>query len=186
MGAAAGGWLAAAAAVVVLVAYALRGDREVTATGGPSAATSSPPPPTVSAPAPAPKPSPEEARAALVASGAPVLSWAATKDPAAKGAKGDVVWSDRDQRGFMRMQGLAKNDPAKFQYQLWIFDAERDDKFPVDGGVFDVTGDEVVVPVDARLGVGKAVLFAVTVEKPGGVVVSKRERIVLTAKPATG
>ena len=41
------------------------------------------------------------------------------------------------------------------------------------------------MPIHARLPVGEAALFAVTVEKPGGVVVSKREHIVVTAKPAT-
>lgn len=114
---------------------------------------------------------------------AQVLSWTATTDPAATGAKGDVVWSNAEQKGFMRFSGLSQNDPAATQYQLWIFDGERDDKFPVDGGVFDVTaGGDVVVPIKAKLKVGKPVLFAVTVEKPGGVVVSKRERIVVTAK----
>ena len=114
---------------------------------------------------------------------AQVLPWTATADPAATGAKGDVVWSNTEQKGFMRFSGLSQNDPAATQYQLWIFDGERDDKFPVDGGVFDVTsGGDVVVPIKAKLKVGKPVLFAVTVEKPGGVVVSKRERIVVTAK----
>ena len=114
---------------------------------------------------------------------AQVLAWTATTDPAATGAKGDVVWSNAEQKGFMRFSGLSQNDPAATQYQLWIFDGERDDKFPVDGGVFDVTsGGDVVVPIKAKLKVGKPVLFAVTVEKPGGVVVSKRERIVVTAK----
>ena len=50
--------------------------------------------------------------------------------------------------------------------------------------MFDVdpkTGD-VIVPITARVTVREAALFAVTVEKPGGVVVSKRERIILTAK----
>jgi hypothetical protein len=116
------------------------------------------------------------------------LDWSATADPAATRASGDVVWNAVEQRGFMRFKGLAKNDKATFQYQLWIFDKDRDDKYPVDGGVFDVdseTGD-VVVPITAKLKVNEPVLFAVTVEKPGGVVVSKRERIVVTAKPSAG
>jgi len=114
---------------------------------------------------------------------AQVLPWTATADPAATGAKGDVVWSNAEQKGFMRFSGLSQNDPAATQYQLWIFDGDRDDKFPIDGGVFDVTsGGDVIVPIKAKLKVGKPVLFAVTVEKPGGVVVSKRERIVVTAK----
>lgn len=109
-------------------------------------------------------------------------AWSATKDEAARGASGEVVWSDAEQRGYMRIRGLAKNDAARVQYQLWIFDMDRDDRYPVDGGVFDVAGEDVVVPIDAKVHVGRATLFAITVEKPGGVVVSKRERIVLAAK----
>ena len=53
----------------------------------------------------------------------------------------------------------------------------------MDGGVFSIAREgEVTVPILARLPVGRAVLFAVTVEVPGGVVVSKRERVVVTAK----
>jgi anti-sigma-K factor RskA len=112
------------------------------------------------------------------------LAWTATEDSAAKGASGDVVWSASQQKGFMRFVGLAVNDPKALQYQLWIFDKNRDQAFPVDGGVFDITpSGEVIVPISAKLPVGEPVLFAVTVEKPGGVVVSKRERIVVTAAP---
>ena len=42
---------------------------------------------------------------------------------------------------------------------------------------------EVVVKISPKLYVHEPVLFAVTVEAPGGVVVSKRERIVVTAAP---
>jgi anti-sigma-K factor RskA len=128
---------------------------------------------------------PSEARTKLLAlPGTVTVAFAATKDAAAVGAAGDVVWHSGVQKGFMRIQGLAANDPAHEQYQLWIFDAERDQRYPVDGGVFDVgAGGEVVVPIKAAIAVGKATLFAVTVEKPGGVVVSGRERIVLAATP---
>jgi hypothetical protein len=44
----------------------------------------------------------------------------------------------------------------------------------------------VVVPIHATLPVNAPALFAVTLEKPGGVVVSKRDRIVVTAKLPTG
>ncbi len=131
-------------------------------------------------------PSPAEARTELLASAhdAATLPWTATADPAAHGATGDVVWSPTAQKGYMRFRGLAPNDPTKTQYQLWIFDKTRDDKYPVDGGVFDVTSTgEVIVPISAKLHVTDATLFAVTVEQPGGVVVSKRERIVVTAAP---
>ena len=60
--------------------------------------------------------------------------------------------------------------------------AMRDQAFPVDGGVFDVNSNgEVVVAITPKLRVNDLGMFAVTVEKPGGVVVSKRERIVVTA-----
>jgi hypothetical protein len=114
-----------------------------------------------------------------------VLPWSATDDPAAGGAEGAVLWNPAEQAGLMRFRGLEANDPTVAQYQLWIFDAERDDRFPVDGGVFDVPAgaEEVLVPIRARLPVGEAVLFAITVEPPGGVVVSSRERIALVAQP---
>jgi anti-sigma-K factor RskA len=114
------------------------------------------------------------------------LAWSATQDAAATGARGDVVWSASRQEGYMRFSGLAANDPAVSQYQLWVFDRERDERYPVDGGVFDIPagGAEVVVPIDTRVPVASATLFAVTVETPGGVVVSSRERIALVAQPA--
>ncbi len=84
----------------------------------------------------------------------------------------------------MRIEGLSANDPTVSQYQLWIFDEQRDERYPVDGGVFDipVEGMEVLVPIRAAVQVERATLFAVTVERPGGVVVSDRERIVLVAQ----
>jgi hypothetical protein len=126
------------------------------------------------------------ARAELLASAgdAVTLTWKLTGDAAARAASGDVVWSSSKQRGYLRFRGLAPNDPRISQYQLWIFDKLRDEKFPVDGGVFDVgSSGEIIVPISAKLRVGDAALFAVTVEAPGGVVVSKRERIVVTAAP---
>jgi hypothetical protein len=47
----------------------------------------------------------------------------------------------------MRIRGLAPNDPRRAQYQFWIFDATRNERDPVDGGVSDVTAGEVVVPI---------------------------------------
>ena len=112
------------------------------------------------------------------------LAWTTTADSSALGATGDVVWSARAQRGVMRIAGLQPNDRKRWVYQLWIFDKTRDQRYPVDGGVFDIPegAHEVFVPIDARLPVGEAVMFAITVEPPGGVVVSTRERIALLAK----
>ncbi len=139
-------------------------------------------------PAPAPALTLAEKRAKLVAESTDLVRvpWSPTKDAAGQGETGEVVWSNERQEGYMTFKAVAKNDPKAIQYQLWIFDENRDERFPVDGGVFDVdtaTG-EVIVPIQARLRVDKPTLFAVTVEAPGGVVVSKRERIVVAAKVA--
>ncbi len=109
------------------------------------------------------------------------LKWSAGPTPIA-GAEGDVVWSPERQQGFMRFRGLAVNEPTQQQYQLWIFDKNQDEKTPVDGGVFDISSDgEVIIPIHAKLRVADVYLFAVTIEKPGGVVVSTRERLPLLA-----
>lgn len=115
------------------------------------------------------------------------LAWQATEDKAALDAQGQVLWNQGSQKGYMRFKGLAVNQSDEYQYQLWIFDKSRDadNGHPVDGGVFDISDSdtETIVPINAKLGVDKPYLFAVTIEKPGGVVVSKQERIVLLAKP---
>ncbi len=169
-------WLLAAAAIVLALFGWLRRDTAPVAVLGPV------PAPSASAERPE---TPASAREALLGiAGTSRVPWKATTDPSATGAAGDVVWHGGAQRGFMRFTGLAPNDPAQVQYQLWIFDGDRDDRFPVDGGVFNVGPEgEIVVPIEAKLHVSKPTLFAITVEKPGGVVVSKRERIVLTASP---
>lgn len=97
--------------------------------------------------------------------------------------RGEIVWSDSEQQGYMRFTGLAANDASAEQYQLWIFDREQDDAHPIDGGVFDIPAGaaEVVIPIDAKIQVSEAWMFAVTVEKPGGVVVSDRSRLPLLA-----
>ncbi|QDV29862.1 Anti-sigma-K factor rskA [Planctopirus ephydatiae] len=100
-----------------------------------------------------------------------------------EGATGDVVWSASQQQGFMRFRGLPVNTPSQEQYQLWIFARNQSDTTPIDGGVFDITStEEVVIPINAKLYVQDAYMFAVTIEKPGGVVVSSRERLPLLAK----
>jgi len=179
-------WLVAAAAVLIAVAGWSRGDTQgpqaqgvPTGTVAPSASAVAEPPATARAPA-----GPPSREQLLALQGTAKLDFKATQDASAKGATGDVVWHGGLQHGYMRIAGLEANDPARVQYQLWIFDADRDDKFPVDGGVFDVSkGGEALVPISAKLKVGRPKLFAITAEKPGGVVVSKRERIVLTAAP---
>jgi len=99
---------------------------------------------------------------------------------------GDIVWSDAKQAGYMRLTGLPVNDPTKETYQLWIFDETQDDKTPIDGGTFTVSSEgEVIIPINAKLAPRNTKMYAITVEKPGGVVVSKREKIVALAKRET-
>ncbi len=87
-------------------------------------------------------------------------------------AHAEIIWSDQAQRGYLRLSGIAPNDPSRRQFQLWIVDPARD-THPVDGGVFDVTSSgEVIIPVTSRLRVTNPTVFAITSEKPGGVVVS--------------
>jgi hypothetical protein len=172
------GWLAAAACLVLAV---IAWNRAPPPAPPPAAQVNVPAvtPPVALRP---PPPSTAEQRAALLAKAESLkINFGATKDPAAAGVSGDVVWDPATQRGFLRLVGLAANDPAVHQYQLWIFDARRDQRYPVDGGVFDipVNATEVLVPIRAALPVLSAKAFAVTVEKPGGVVVSGRQHVVV-------
>ncbi len=101
-----------------------------------------------------------------------------------QGVGGDVCWSDERQQGFMTFRGLQRNDPSEFQYQLWIFDRGRKDtaERPVDGGVFNANAKgEIVVPIRTNIVVHQAFAFAVTRERPGGVVVSAKDQIVTSA-----
>ena len=101
------------------------------------------------------------------------VAWTPPEIEAYTGVTGDVVWSNRTQSGYMRLSGLPANLPSEAQYQLWIVDPARDQN-PIDGGVFDiaVAGGEVIVPIDAKLDVVDPKAFAITLEQPGGVVVS--------------
>lgn len=103
---------------------------------------------------------------------------------------GRVIWNNELQQGWMVFKGLAVNDPTQFQYQLWIFD--KDQKHPVDGGVFDIAQarfndkGEIVVAIRPAIKVSSPQAFAVTVEKPGGVVVSDQTRIAVLAPVSKG
>ena len=178
-------WLAAAACFALAATsliWSLTRRPEVRVVTLPSPSASS------SAPETRPAPTPAEERAAVAsAKDAVRVEWTATKDPASQGASGDVVWSASLQKGYMRFVGLAPNDKTVGQYQLWIFDKDRDARYPVDGGVFDIgSNGEVLVPISSKLRVDAATLFAVTFEKPGGVVVSKRDRMIVTAAVKSG
>jgi hypothetical protein len=128
----------------------------------------------------------ERGRLRLIDSAGPRLGrWAVVHEaglPA--GVTGEVIWDGASQQGYVSLSGLAPNLQARQQYQLWIFDAARDDRYPVNGGVFDVPAGagHVTVPVRATLFVERPVAFAVTLEQSGGVVVSDRQHLVALAR----
>lgn len=124
------------------------------------------------------------ARASLVNEAADVvtLPWAAPTAAGYEGVTGDVVWSQSKQQGYLRLANMPVNDPARVQYQLWIVDPDRDSKHPVDGGVFDVSSTgEVIIPILAKLPIRSPKAFAITAERPGGVVVSAGPLLVVAA-----
>ena len=117
-----------------------------------------------------------------------VAEWVRNDVPATEQVAGEVVWSDAEQKGYLTFRGLPVNDANKEAYQLWIFEDAKLEAYPKDGGVFNVTTyGEVIIPIDAKLRVASPKAFAVTVEQPGGVVVSKREKIAVLApvKPSS-
>ncbi len=127
--------------------------------------------------------SPAELRTALIQSDSDAMTLVLdpSEEPGAQGYQGvvaEVVWSQSRQEGYLRVRGLPASDFAQSQYQLWITDSTRDDRYPVSGGVFDislasadpVTG-EVIIPIKPGVAVGRATAFALTLERAGGAVV---------------
>jgi hypothetical protein len=100
---------------------------------------------------------------------------------------GEVVWDGQRQQGYLTVTGLPPNAESGRQYQLWIFDGSRDDRYPVDGGVFDVAAGShaLTIPIRPALKVARPVVFAVTLEPAGGVVVSDRRHLMALARAST-
>ena len=112
------------------------------------------------------------------------LPWTALSDPLIQNSEvsGELVWNSAEARGYMRFSGLPENDPGQMQYQLWIFDRSLSDATPIDGGVFDIQAAAgQLVAIDPKIAVQEAWRFAITLERPGGVVVSDRSRLLLLA-----
>lgn len=105
--------------------------------------------------------------------------------PEISGVRGEVVWSDTKQAGFMHFKGLPHNDTSVQQYQLWIIDGTRGMQQRISGAIFDGSsgGGELYVPIDPKLTVRQAAAFAVTIEQPGGTWVSDMKRRVVIAAP---
>jgi len=103
--------------------------------------------------------------------------------PAAADVSGKFVWNEEKQEGYMVFENMPVNDPTLEQYQLWLVSADHE--HPVDGGVFNIASDgRVIVPIDPKIRATNLAALGVTVEQPGGVVVSSREdRMVASLVP---
>ena len=131
---------------------------------------------------PAPELTASQKREQLISSAPDVIqtNWTSAKDD--KRVLGDVVWSNAQQKGYVRLRDMPVLDASKETYQLWIID-EKNEKTPVSGGIFNVgkTG-EIIIPINAQLRIDKPKLFAVSKERAGGVEVTIPDRIVAIAK----
>jgi hypothetical protein len=171
------GWAAAAAACIALAI-----NIGLTRMNGPETVI-------VQTPEPTPvKLTPEQELAGFMASQKDMTkaAWTVGNMKDAKSISGDVMWSDKEQKGYLRIQGLPVNDRSKETYQLWIFDKTQDPKTPINGGTFDVNSTgETIFAINTKLRAEGARMFAITMEKPGGVVVSKSNKIAALAKVET-
>jgi len=169
------GWAAAAvASIVLMVTFFYYQDRLSKLEDRLAKATATP----------TPAPSLAEQRDRLMAEATDLTraEWAGGPYEPTKGVTGEVVWSDAKQQGYMTFRGLPVNDANLEAYQLWIFEEPQLEALPKDGGVFNVTAKgEVIIPIDAKLRTISPKAFAITIEKPGGVMQSKRERLAALA-----
>jgi hypothetical protein len=105
----------------------------------------------------------------------------AEEPPEIAGVSGDVVWNESAQHGFLRLVGLPVNKRDQQQYQVWFVD-NRGMEFRINGGVFDSTSaQETIVPIRPDLRTRDVKAVAVTIEAPGGAVVSDMKRRVVLA-----
>lgn len=127
----------------------------------------------------------EEARDLLARDAIDLLRVPFAGLPGFEDVGGELIWSDARQEGYMTLTNLPVNDPTRNQYQLWIVDPSRDEK-PVDGGVFNVLPDQsaALIPIRNPVAVSRPQAFLITLEKPGGVVVSDQKVKVALAAPS--
>jgi anti-sigma-K factor RskA len=88
----------------------------------------------------------------------------------AKEPGGDIVWSNRQQMGYLRLRGLAGDHATQRQYQLWIIGGDASSNEFIDGGMFfvDRNTGKLTVPIHADHFVQMPKMFLVSVEPLGG------------------
>ena len=129
-----------------------------------------------------PPPAPRAASAALVENAKTTVtrSWANSADPAITGT---VRWNAELQQGVLEITALHRNVTHQQRYQLWIFDGEREEKFPVDAGLFDVVAERTSLVFSPHVKVKNATQFMITLEDAQGAVVSNRAHIAAVTVP---
>ncbi|MGH7130926.1 MAG: hypothetical protein ACREJO_03155 [Phycisphaerales bacterium] len=94
---------------------------------------------------------------------------------------GQVVWSGDSNEGVLLLANLPAIDTPGDAYQLWVVDALRDERFPVDAGTFHVEPgtSKGLIQFSAKLPVAYPRAFAITIERAGGNVVSTQSPVVV-------
>ncbi len=111
-------------------------------------------------------------------SGTTRVALTAGTDPSGVGASGELAWSASDQRGTLRVRGLSPSAPGE-EYEAWIVGSTRDGDVAVPLAHFAGGGPEIAIDVRSPLQVEAARRLVVTVERAGGVLVSRRSRVAL-------
>ena len=169
-------WLAAAACLLVAVFTWTTRPTATPSPMSPTIANIEPPVTTPGIDTPDPStatPTVAQLREQLLASGHDVLhlqlvsndSGAVAREPG-----GDIVWSNGLQTGYLRLQGLVKDELPQRQYQLWIIGGDTSGNEVINGGVFfvDRSTGELVLPIQADHFVQQPMMFLVSVEPLGG------------------
>jgi hypothetical protein len=107
-------------------------------------------------------------------------NWLKTLNPLAKKIQGDLIWSNQQQKGWMRFANLPKL-AARQQYHLWIYDLESSVTKPISATQFQADPrikKEFLVEVLAKKIVKKPYKFVLTVESD-----AQPDQILLLAQP---
>ena len=113
-----------------------------------------------------------ELREQLLRSTPDVLHLQLVSDTGAGGNEsgGDIVWSSGRQIGYLRLRGLAGENPVQQrQYRLWIVGSDVSGNEFINGGIFPVdrsTG-ELILPIQADQFVQQPKMFVVSMEPSG-------------------
>ncbi|MCK5895714.1 MAG: hypothetical protein KAG20_02850 [Cocleimonas sp.] len=107
-------------------------------------------------------------------------NWLKTLNPLAKKTQGDLIWSNQQQKGWMRFANLPKLT-EKQRYHLWIYDLESSVTEPISSTQFQADPrikKEFLVEILASKIVKKPYKFVLKVESEG-----QPDQILLLAQP---